>query len=118
MPLQQIPFFGTPENPEKKALFLLLRHLTPEQQEQLLALGYFDMRAGNGLDVRIHNVGHGFVEVVNAGYWCVFTPDPSIPIADETLAKKLYWEAHESYERVGVWNIGVLTHGSPGTAYR
>jgi hypothetical protein len=92
-------------------MVLLLRHLTPEQQTTLLQHNYFDttVRTKRSLGlipfardeclVRFHNVRHGYVETKDA-FWCtaavpVFSGDSShwVPVADETLTKKMVVEA-------------------------
>jgi hypothetical protein len=98
-----------PSAPDQRAMALLLRHLTPEQQRQLLEHNYFDMRVqlpANGFwrfippiafgdhIVRLHNVRHGFVELLNSRMvWCIYIAE-KVPPADETLAKKLLLEAN------------------------
>lgn len=93
-----------PATPEQRAMVLLLRRLTPEQQHQLLRFNYFDMvaitPAGVRAELRIHNVHHGFVEWPERKVvYCVYAwPRPSqVPPADETLAKKMALEGNPDY---------------------
>ena len=90
--------FSTMEEADRKAMELLVRHLTEEQRLEVAARKCFHMRAGDGRTYRIENgSAHNVVLVDEAGdamrYCVVFGRHDRLPNADLMLAQKLFLEA-------------------------
>lgn len=79
-----------------RSLALLMEHLTPEQQQDLMINRWFSVRGSNGKTYIITMVTHGNVWLVDANRlplanYCIVTPD--VPIFDQMLAQKLLIQA-------------------------